>query len=90
MTFISLSAIGGIIMYNQIKTIYNKIMTMAREQNAVILYIYMNMNYETGNFAATTMIGGDCYKLGYDINNEFYVKREETNKHDRNNNKKGQ
>lgn len=65
-------------MYNQIKYIYNEILNLARARHSVILYIYLNMDYESGNFYASTMIGSECYRLGFDINNEFYFKREES------------
>ena len=77
-------------MYNQIKFIYNEILNLARARHSVILYIYMNMDYESGNFYASTMIGSECYRLGFDINNEFYFKREEKKDNvDKCDNKKG-
>lgn len=65
-------------MYNQIKRIYNEIFTRARIDNAIIGHIYINMDFESGNFTASAMIGGESYRLGFDINNEFYFNREET------------
>lgn len=76
-------------MYNQIKMIYNEILSLARARHSVIMYIYLNMDYESGNFCASTMIGGECYRLGFDVNNEFYFNREESKKHDDSSNKKG-
>lgn len=79
-------------MYNQIKTIYNEILNLARARHSVIIYIYLNMDYESGNFYASAMIGGECYRAGFDINNEFYFRiekgkeKEDVNKCD---NKKG-
>lgn len=80
-------------MYNQIKTIYNEILNLARARHSVIMYIYLNMDYESGNFYASAMIGGECYRAGFDINNEFYFrieKREESEDNvDKCDNKKG-
>lgn len=61
-------------MYYQIKKIYSAILYEARSKNALISYIYMNVEYDTGNFNASCMIGDMVYRVGFDCNNEFYMK----------------
>ncbi len=61
-------------MYYQIKKIYQAILNEARLKNALISYIYMNIEYDTGNFNASCMIGDLVYKVGFDCNNAFYMK----------------
>ena len=61
-------------MYYQIKKIYQAILMEARTRNALVSYIYMNIEYDTGNFIATCMIGNQAFRVGFDCNNEFYMK----------------
>lgn len=61
-------------MYYQIKKICQAILMEARTRNALVSYIYMNIEYDTGNFMATCMIGNQAFRVGFDCNNEFYMK----------------